>query len=409
MLNYVWLGFFLISALSVFIQTVFLGHPEVINHVVQATFDMSKTSFEIALGLTGTICLWLGLLKIAEKAGVVASLARGLTPLFKRLMPEVPAGHPALGSITMNMAANMLGLDNAATPVGIQAMRELQTLNQNPDTATNAQIMFAVINSSSVTILPISILAYRVQQGSSDPAAVFLPILLATTASTVAGIVTTAWVQRLKLWDKVMMAYATGIVGLVAGIVAYFIQLPAAAATGHSALLANGVLFTTIIAFLTIGFVKRVPIYEAFIEGAKEGFQTVIVIIPYLVAMLVAIGVMRASGAMEGLLEAIKWLLHLCNINADFVPALPTALMKPFSGSGARGMMIETMTTYGVDSFQATTAAVIQGSTETTFYVMAVYFGAVGIRRVRHAIACGLIADIAGFIAAITLSYWFFA
>ncbi|HUD31998.1 MAG TPA: nucleoside recognition domain-containing protein, partial [Variovorax sp.] len=358
--------------------------------------------------LFGTLTLWLGLLRIAEAAGLVAWLARLLGPLFRRLMPEVPAGHPALGLITMNFAANALGLDNAATPIGLKAMRELQTLNPRPGTASNAQILFLVLNASSLTLLPVTIFMYRAQQGAPDPTLVFLPILLATSASTLVGLLSVALVQRLRLWDPVVLAYLLPLALALGGFMALLATLSAAALAALSSLLGNLALFGMIVTFLVAGALRRVRVYDAFIEGAKEGFDVARHLLPYLVAMLCAVGVLRASGALDVALGGIRWLVAQTGWDARFVDALPTALVKPFSGSAARAMLIETMKTQGVDSFPALAAAVIQGSTETTFYVLAVYFGAVGIQRARHAVACALLAELAGVVAAITVCYWFF-
>ncbi len=369
---------------------------------------MAKLGVEIAIGLIGVLCLWLGFFRIAERAGLIQWLAKGLSPLFRHLMPEVPKGHPATGSVTMNLAANMLGLDNAATPMGLKAMQDLQSLNTTPETATNAQILFLVLNTSSVTLLPVTIFLYRAQQGASDPTAVFIPILLATSASTLAGLLMVAWLQRLKLWHPVVWAYFAGFAAFMALLITYLGGLDPASLSEQSSLIGNLVLLGVIVAFLSIGWYRRINVYDAFIDGAKGGFEVCVTLIPFLVGMLVAIGILRASGSLELLLSALQSMLTWLGIDTDFVAAIPTALMKPLSGSGARAMMLETMSAYGVDSFPATVAAIIQGSTETTFYVLAVYFGSVGIRRVRHAIACGLVADLAGILTAIVVAYWFF-
>ncbi len=389
-------------------QWLVLGNGAVFGDMIGATFDMAKLAVEIAIGLVGVLCLWLGFFRIAELAGLIDVLARGLAPLFRRLMPEVPAGHPAAGSVTLNLAANMLGLDNAATPMGLKAMEDLQRLNPTPDIATNAQILFLVLNTSSVTLLPVTIFLYRAQQGSADPTAVFVPILLATTASTLTGLLAVAWLQRLRLLDRVVLAYSLGFATLLAALITYFGGLSADELQAQSGLFGNLMLFAVIIAFLVAGWRNNVDVYEAFIEGAKTGFEVCVKLIPYLVAMLVAIGVLRASGVLDLLLDAVRFVFDAAGVNTDFVAAIPTALMKPLSGSGARAMMLETMNHYGADSFPATVAAVIQGSTETTFYVLAVYFGSVGIRKARHAVACGLAADFAGIVTAILISYWFF-
>ncbi|MBU6403476.1 MAG: spore maturation protein [Proteobacteria bacterium] len=407
MLNRLWLGFFLAAALAALARWSF-GDAAVFAAMVDSLFAMAKLSVEVMVLLFGTLTLWLGLLRIAERAGLVELLARALGPLFKRLMPEVPQGHPAIGLITLNFAANVLGLDNAATPIGLRAMRELQTLNPSGDTASNAQILFLVLNASSLTLLPVSIFMYRAQQGAPDPTLVFLPILIATSASTLAGLLSVAWMQRLKLWDPVALAYLGGGALLLGALLAGLATLSAAALASVSALVGNLVLFGVILAFLLAGAIKRVPVYEAFIEGAKDGFGVARDLLPYLVAMLCAVGVLRASGALGYALEGIRWVVHGLGMNTDFVAALPTALVKPFSGSAARAMLIETMQHYGVDSYPALLAATMQGSTETTFYVVAVYFGAVGIRRVRHTVGCALAADLAGIIASIAVCAWFF-
>ncbi|WP_298294477.1 spore maturation protein [Thiomonas sp.] len=408
MLNRLWLGFFAVAAAAA-LQRWFAGDAAVFAAIVQSLFAMAKLSVEVMVLLFGTLTLWLGLLRIAERAGLVEWLARALTPLFRRLMPEVPAGHPAIGLITLNFAANMLGLDNAATPIGLRAMRELQTLNPSNDTASNAQILFLVLNASSLTLLPVSIFMYRAQQGAPDPTLVFLPILLATSASTLTGLLSVAWMQRLRLWDPVALAYLGGGALLLGGVLAALASLSAAALASVSALVGNLALFGVILAFLLAGAVRRVPVYEAFIDGAKDGFGVARDLLPYLVAMLCAVGVLRASGALDDALAAIRWVVHGLGWNTDFVAALPTAVVKPFSGSAARAMLIETMQHYGVDSYPALLAATMQGSTETTFYVVAVYFGAVGIRRVRHTVGCALLADLAGVIASIAVCTWFFA
>ena len=409
MLNRLWLGFFLVAALAALARWLLAGDAAVFAAITESLFAMAKLSVEVMVLLFGTLTLWLGLLRIAERAGLVELLARALGPLFRRLMPEVPQGHPAIGLITLNFAANVLGLDNAATPIGLRAMRELQTLNPSQDTASNAQILFLVLNASSLTLLPVSIFMYRAQQGAHDPTLVFLPILIATSASTLAGLLSVAWMQRLKLWDPVALAYLGGGALLLGALLAGLATLSAAALASVSALVGNLVLFGVILAFLLAGAIKRVPVYEAFIEGAKDGFGVARDLLPYLVAMLCAVGVLRASGALGYALEGIRWVVHGLGMNTDFVAALPTALVKPFSGSAARAMLIETMQHYGVDSYPALLAATMQGSTETTFYVVAVYFGAVGIRRVRHTVGCALAADLAGIIASIAVCAWFFA
>ncbi len=408
MLNALWIGFFLAAFLIALFKLLVLGDAGVFAALVKALFDSSKTAFEIALGLTGVMALWLGVMKIGERAGMLDLLTRGLAPLFRRLFPEVPANHPALGAMTMNMGANMLGLDNAATPLGIKAMQELQKLNPSSDTASDAQILFLVINTSSVTLLPVTIFTYRAQLGAADPTDVFVPLLITTYIGTLIGLFVTGLFQKLHLWNRVTLAYLGGATALIGGMVAHFGSLDAAEMTRQSTILSNVLLFGIIVLFLLMTVWRRVNAYEAFVEGAKEGFHTAVTIIPYLVAMLVAIGVFRASGALDLLMDAIRGAVLALGFDARWVDALPTALMKPFSGSGARAMMIDTMQTNGADSFAGRLASIVQGSTETTFYVLAVYFGAVGIRRVRHAVACGLIADVAGILAAIGMAYLFF-
>lgn len=408
LLNVIWIGFFLVAFVMALVQWLGFGHQEVFEAMMKAAFDSSKSGFEIALGLTGVMTLWLGVLKIGERAGFLRLLTLLLGPLFRRLMPGVPAGHPAQGSITMNMAANMLGLDNAATPMGLKAMGELQTLNAKPQVATDAQILFLVINASSVTLLPVTIFTYRAQLGAADPTDVFIPILIATYASTLTGLLATAAVQRINLLNPVVLAYLAAMTGAVGLLVAHFASLSAEELARQSAFLSNFLLFSVVVAFIGVAALRRVDVYDAFIEGAKDGFQTAVKIIPYLVAMLVAIGVFRASGALDLLMHAIRGAVAGAGLDTRFVDALPTAFMKPLSGSGARAMMIDAMKAYGPDSFTGRLASVIQGSTETTFYVLAVYFGSVGIRHGRHAVACALLADLAGLVAAILATYMFF-
>nr|WP_322938937.1 nucleoside recognition domain-containing protein [Pseudomonas sp. s4] len=408
MLNGLWLSFFLVAAVAGFSRWLIGDDPAVFGAMVESLFAMAKLSVEVMVLLFGTMTLWLGLLRIAEQAGLVDALARVLGPLFARLMPEVPRGHPALGLITMNFAANGLGLDNAATPIGLKAMRSLQELNPDKLAASNAQILFLVLNASSLTLLPVSIFMYRVQQGAEDPTLVFLPILLATSASTLVGLLSVAVMQRLRLWDPVVLAYLIPGALLLGGFMALLAGLSATALAALSSLLGNLTLFGVILVFLLVGALRKVKVYEQFIEGAREGFDIAKSLLPYLVAMLCAIGVLRASGALEFGLDGIRWLVETFGWDTRFVDALPTALVKPFSGSAARAMLIETMQTHGVDSFPALAAAIVQGSTETTFYVLAVYFGAVGIQRARHAVGCALLAELAGVIAAITVTYWFF-
>ena len=407
MLNLIWIGFFLTAFACALFQFFLGGQPDIFAKLMKAGFDNAKLAFEIALGLTGVMSLWLGILKIGERVGFLDALARLLAPLFARLFPEVPPGHPALGSITMNMAANLLGLDNAATPIGIRAMTQLQTLNPDQNTASNAQILFLVINASSITLLPVTIFTYRAQLGAADPTDVFIPILIATYCSTLAGFAFVAARQRIRL-DPVIWAWITGLTLSIGGLALYFAGLPPAEMAATSSLLSNFLLLAIIIAFLIAALWRKVNAYEAFIEGAKEGFQTAVTIIPYLVAMLVAIGLLRASGALAMAMEAAAHLVTAAGFDARWVDGLPTMLMKPLSGSGARAMMIETMQSSGADSFAGRLACIIQGSTETTFYVLAVYFGAVGIKRVRYAVSGGLIADLAGFTAAVVGAYIFF-
>ena len=375
---------------------------------MEALFSQAKAAFEISLGLTGVLSLWLGIMRIGERSGFIQLLTQFLTPLFSKLMPDVPKGHPALGAIVMNISANMLGLDNAATPLGIKAMKELQTLNPSPDTASNAQILFLVINTSGVTLFPVTILTYRAQLGAANPSDVFIPILIATYISTLVGLLAVAAVQKINLVDKVVMTYLVGFTLVVGGLLGYFTHLPQAEMLAQSALMSNVILFSLVITFICGAIYKKVNAYDAFVEGAKEGFQTAITIIPYLVAMLVAIGVFRASGALELLADGARGIVHYFKMDDRFVDALPTALMKPFSGSGARAMMIDTMKTHGADSFAGRLSSIVQGSTETTFYVLAIYFGSVGIKHIRHAATCGIIADFGGIIAAIFVAYWFF-
>ena len=408
MLNTLWLGFFVIAAIAALVQWVVGGNAGVFAAMVEALFAMAKLSVEVMVLLFGTLTLWLGFLRIAEQAGLVGALARWLSPLFARLMPGVPRGHPALGLMTLNFAANGLGLDNAATPIGLKAMRELQTLNPQPDTASNAQILFLVLNASSLTVLPVTIFMYRMQQGAPDPTLVFLPILLATSASTVVGLVSVAVVQRLPLWHPVVLAYLLPVALVLGGFMALLTTLSTAALAQLSSLLGNLTLFSLIVLFVGLGAWRKMPVYETFIEGAREGFDVAKGLLPYLVAMLCAVGVFRASGALSYALDGIRWCVQWLGMDTRFVDALPTALVKPFSGSAARAMLIETMQTQGVDSFAALVAATVQGSTETTFYVLAVYFGAVGIQRARHAVGCALLAELAGVVAAIVVCYRFF-
>ena len=408
MLNTLWLGFFVTAAIAALSQWLVGDNAQIFAAMVEALFSMARLSVEVMVLLFGTLTLWLGFLRIAEKAGIVNALARWLAPLFTRLMPGVPRGHPALGLMTLNFAANALGLDNAATPMGLKAMRALQELNPQPDTATNAQILFLVLNASSLTLLPVTIFMYRMQQGAPDPTLVFLPILLSTSASTLVGLLSVAAVQRLPLFSPVVLAYLLPVALALAGFMALLTTLSAAALAQLSSLLGNLTLFALVVLFVCVGAWRKVAVYEAFIDGAKEGFDVAKGLLPYLVAMLCAVGVFRASGALGYVLDAIRWCVELLGMDARFVDALPTALVKPFSGSAARAMLIETMQSQGVDSFAALVAATVQGSTETTFYVLAVYFGAVGIQRARHAVACALLAELAGVVAAIVVCYRFF-
>lgn len=408
-LNYIWIAFFLIAFCIATIRLVFMGDTEVFPAIINSTFDTSKTAFEISLGLTGVLSLWLGIMKIGEKGGVVNALARVLSPVFTKLFPDIPKGHPVTGSIFMNIAANMLGLDNAATPLGLRAMEQLQELNPKKDTATNPMIMFLVLNTSGLTLIPVSIMVYRAQMGAAQPTDIFVPLLLATFFSTLAGIVVTSIYQRINLVNRTMLLTLGGMSAAIAAIIWGFSQMDKTQMNVVSTSVANILLMLIIVVFILAGMRRKVNVYDAFIEGAKEGFATAVRIIPYLVAILVGIGVFRASGAMDMLIDGIKWVVASLGGNTDFVGALPTALMKPLSGSGARGMMVDAMTTYGADSFVGRLSCVFQGSTDTTFYILAVYFGSVGVRYTRHAVACGLLADLAGVIAAIAICYMFFA
>ena len=407
-LNYIWIAFFVIAFVIALVKLIFMGDFEVFPEMMGSTFESSKAAFKISLGLTGVLSLWLGIMKVGEKGGMVNALARLLSPVFCKLFPDIPKGHPVTGSIFMNIAANMLGLDNAATPLGLKAMEQLQQLNTKKDTAMNPMIMFLVLNTSGLTLIPVSIMVYRAQLGAAQPTDIFIPILLATFFSTMAGIIITSLYQRINLLNKVMLLTVGGMSLAVAGIIWGFGQLDKDQMNIVSTTVANILLMTIIVGFIMAGVRKKINVYDAFIEGAKEGFQTAVRIIPYLVAILVGIGVFRASGAMDMIIDGIKWTVGVLGGNTDFVGALPTALMKPLSGSGARGMMVDAMTTYGADSFVGRLSCVFQGSTDTTFYVLAVYFGSVGIRYTRHAVACGLLADLAGVIAAIAICYMFF-
>ena len=408
-LNYIWIGFFLIAFVIAVVKLVFMGDFEVFPAMMDATFSSSKTAFEISLGLTGVLSLWMGVMKIGEQGGVVNVLARLLSPVFTKLFPDIPKGHPVTGSIFMNIAANMLGLDNAATPLGLKAMEQMQELNPKKDTASNPMIMFLVLNTSGLTLVPVSIMVYRAQMGATQPTDIFIPILLATFFSTLAGIIVTSLYQRINLINRTMLLTLGGACLLVAGVIWGFSQLDGESMNKVSTTVANILLMTIITSFIVAGVRKKINVYESFIDGAKDGFQTAVRIIPYLVAILVAIGVFRASGAMDMLIGMINDGVSLLGVDTQWVEAMPTALMKPLSGSGARGMMVDAMTTYGADSFVGRLSCVFQGSTDTTFYILAVYFGSVGVRHTRHAVNCGLLADLAGIIAAIAICYLFFA
>ncbi|HKK66553.1 MAG TPA: nucleoside recognition domain-containing protein, partial [Bacteroidales bacterium] len=405
---YIWIAFFLIAFVVALIKLIFFQDLEVFSNLMNATFDYAKTGFEISLGLTGVLTLWLGLMKIGEKGGMVSAMSKAIGPFFRRIFPTLPKDHPAYGSMMMNIAANMLGLDNAATPMGLKAMKELQTANDKKDTASNAQIMFLVLNTSGLTIIPVSVMVYRAEMGAANPADIFLPILLATFFSTIVGLIAVAIAQKINLFDRVIMGYLGGLALFIGGVIYGLSLLDREEIRVVSLLTANIILFSIIITFILMAVIRKVNVYESFIEGAKDGFFIAVKIIPYLIAILVGIGVFRAAGAMEVLIDGIAWGINAVGLNTDFVGALPTALMKPLSGSGARGMMIDAMNLHGADSFVGRIASTVQGATDTTFYVIAVYFGSVGIRKTRHAVTCGLIADLAGIIAAILLGYLFF-
>ena len=407
-LNYIWIAFFLIAFVIGLARLVFMGDTEVFPAMIGSTFSSAKTAFEISLGLTGVLSLWLGVMKIGEKGGVVDVLARVLSPVFTKLFPDIPKGHPATGSIFMNIAANMLGLDNAATPLGLKAMEQLQGLNKKKDTATNPMIMFLVLNTSGLTVIPVSILVYRAQLGAAQPTDVFIPILIATFFSTLAGVIVTSLYQRINLLNRTMLLTLGGMSLAVVAVIWLFGSMDKERMNLVSTSVANILLMCVIVGFIIAGMRRKVNVYDAFIEGAKDGFTTAVRIIPYLVAILVGIGVFRASGAMDAVVDGIAWLVEACGGDTEFVGALPTALMKPLSGSGARGMMVDAMTTYGADSFVGRLSCIFQGSTDTTFYILAVYFGSVGVRYTRHAVACGLLADLAGVVAAIAVCYLFF-
>ena len=408
-LNYIWIAFFLIAFIVAVVKLIFFADFTVFPAIMQSTFDTSKQGFEISLGLTGVLSLWLGIMKIGEKGGVVNALARLLGPIFARLFPDVPKGHPVVGNIFMNLAANMLGLDNAATPLGLKAMEGLQELNAKKDTASNPMIMFLVLNTSGLTLIPVSIMTYRFQCGAAQPTDIFVPILLATFVSTLAGVIITSLYQRINLFNRTLLLTLGGMSVFMASIVWIFSRMDAATMNIAGSTTANVLLLLIIILFILAGIRKKINVYDVFIEGAKEGFSTAVRIIPYLIAVLVGIGVFRASGAMDWLIDGLHQLIAWTGLPSDWVGALPTALMKPLSGSGARGMMVDAMNTYGADSFVARLSCVFQGSTDTTFYILAVYFGSVGVRHTRHAVACGLLADLAGVVAAIGVCYLFFA
>ncbi|WP_367156129.1 nucleoside recognition domain-containing protein [Methylomonas sp. HYX-M1] len=408
MLNFIWTALFLTAFLIAALKFWLLGEQAVFGTLLSAMFEAAKTAFDISLGLAGVLALWMGIMKIGEHSGFVTLLTKALNPLFRRLLPEIPTDHPALGALTMNIAANMLGLDNAATPLGLKAMQAMQSLNPRPDTASDAQIVFLVLNTSSVTLFPVTIFAYRAQMGAHNPTDVFIPILIATYASTMAGLLAVAWIQNIRLWDKVLLAYLGGISLLLAGLIGYFAGLPREQMLQQSAALSQILLFSLVVAFIAAAALRRLNAYELFVDGARDGFHTAVGIIPYLVAMLVAFAVFRASGALQIATDGVAWLVTGLGMDSRFVDALPTMLMKPFSGSGARAMMLDAMQTHGADAFAGRLACIVQGSTETTFYVLAVYFGSVNIKRIRHAAACGLIADAAGMITAISTAYWFY-
>lgn len=407
-LNYIWIAFFVLAFVVALIKLVFFGDTQVFSEIMNATFSSSETAFKISLGLTGILSLWLGIMKIGENGGLIATLSRWLSPIFCKFFPDIPKGHPAAGSIFMNLSANMLGLDNAATPMGLKAMKELQELNGSKDTASNPMIMFLVLNTSGLTLIPISIMVYRAQLGAAQPTDIFIPIMLSTFFSTLAGVIAVSLYQKINLFNKTIFLFLGAISAFIGMIIFFFSTLPREDIDLYSTLFANIFLFSVIICFIVAGMRKKINVYDSFVEGAKEGFGTAVRIIPYLVAILVAIAVFRASGAMQFIIDGIAYVVALCGANTDFVDALPTALMKPLSGSGARGLMVDAMATYGADSFVGRLASVFQGATDTTFYILAVYFGSVGVKNTRYAVTCGLIADFAGIIAAIFICYLFF-
>lgn len=407
-LNYIWIAFFLIGFLVAVGRLVFAGDTQIFNDLVNSIFTNAKTGFEISLGLTGALTLWMGLLRVGEKGGVVAILGKAMGPLFERLFPGLPKGHPAYGSIMLNLSANMLGLDNAATPMGLKAMKEMQEANTNKDTASNAQIMFLVLNAAGLTIIPVSVIVYRMQLGAANPADIFIPILISTFCALMTGLISVAVMQKINLLDKVVLSYLLGMTGLIAGIIIFFSSLPKDQISTASTFAANFVLLSIIIIFIVLAVIKKVNVYDAFVDGAKEGFNVAVKIIPFLVAILVAIGIFRASGAMDFIIAGITSFFGWLGIDTRFTGALPVAFMKPLSGSGARGLMIDAMTTHGADSFIGRLACTMQGTTDTTFYIIAVYFGSVGIKNTRYSVGCGLLADLAGFTAAILVAYLFF-
>ncbi len=407
-LNYIWIAFFIIAFVVALAKLIFWGDTEVFTDIINSTFSSSKTAFEISLGLTGVLSLWLGIMKIGENGGLIATFSRWLSPVFSKLFPDIPKGHPATGSIFMNLSANMLGLDNAATPIGLKAMKELQEINPQKDTASNPMIMFLVLNTSGLTLIPISIMVYRAQLGAAQPTDVFIPILLATFFSTLAGIIAVSIYQKINLFNKTLLLFLAGISLIIGTIIYFFSVLPRESIGTYSSLFANIFLFIVIISFILSGIRKKINVYESFVEGAKEGFGTAVRIIPYLIAILVGIGVFRASGAMDLIISGIRYIVTFAGLDTSFIEALPTALMKPLSGSGARGLMVDAMTTYGADSFVGRLASIFQGSTDTTFYILAVYFGSVSIRKTKYALTCGLIADFTGIIASIFICYLFF-
>lgn len=407
-LNYIWIAFFIVAFAVAVCQSLFAGNYGIWSEIMNASFDAAKNAFDISLGLTGVLALWLGLMKVGERAGLVAAFARLMSPLFSRLFPGIPKGHPALGSMFMNISANMLGLDNAATPLGLKAMQEMQELNPKKDTATDAMLMFLILNASGLTLIPIGVMTYRAQMGAADPSDIFLPILLSTFIATFVALVAVCIRQRINIFDKVLIGWGAGFVLAIGGLMYFLSQLSQEEVARISSVFSNALLFTIIVAFVGVGLYKRINVYESFIEGAKDGFKTAITIIPYLVAILVGIAVFRASGAMDFVVDAVRYVVAACGLDTSFVEALPTALMKPLSGSGSRGLMVDCMATYGVDSFVAKVAASIQGSTDTTFYILAVYFGSVGIRKTRYAVGYALLADVIGTISGIVMAYFFF-